>query len=310
MAAAILLFCFQGAGRKLSTECRPVVGSRTSWRPYCRPSAEKVRRPGAKGTKEQGLAGVCAPSRRRPSAEKARRLGAKGTKEQGFAGICAPSPCRPSAEKARRLGAKGTKEQGLAGVCAPSSRRPSAEKARRLGAKGTKEQGAAGICAPSRHWPSVNPGPKNRKGRPGHRPSWRPIAGKTLYLRCEAPTFCPGAQPSTGRVGAPLPAKPCASVARRQHFALERSRSPAELAPHYRQSLVPPLRGANILPWSAAGHRPSWRPFAGKTLCLRYRTPTFCPGPAAGRQKTIKKRAPSVARPWGAIRGSNPGHPD
>ena len=33
MAAAILLFCFQGAGRKLSTECRPVVGSRTSWRP-------------------------------------------------------------------------------------------------------------------------------------------------------------------------------------------------------------------------------------------------------------------------------------
>ena len=137
MAAAILLFCFQGAGRKLSTECRPVVGSRTSWRPYCRPSAEKVRRPGAKGTKEQGLAGVCAPSRRRPSAEKARRLGAKGTKEQGFAGICAPSP-----------------------------RRPSAEKVRRLGAKGTKEQGAAGICAPSRHRPSVNPGPKNRKAQP------------------------------------------------------------------------------------------------------------------------------------------------
>ena len=33
MAAAILLFCFQGAGRKLSTECRPVAGSRTSWRP-------------------------------------------------------------------------------------------------------------------------------------------------------------------------------------------------------------------------------------------------------------------------------------
>ena len=33
MAAAILLFCFQGAGRKLSTECRPVVGSRPSWRP-------------------------------------------------------------------------------------------------------------------------------------------------------------------------------------------------------------------------------------------------------------------------------------
>ncbi len=56
MAAAILLFCFQGAGRKLSTECRP--------------SAEKSQGLGAKGTKEQGLAGVRAPTPRRPSAEK------------------------------------------------------------------------------------------------------------------------------------------------------------------------------------------------------------------------------------------------
>ena len=187
MAAAILLFCFQGAGRKLSTECRPV--------------AEKVRRLGAKGTKEQGFAGICAPSPRRPSAVKVRRLGAKGTKEQGFAGVCAPNPCWPSAEKVRRVGAKGTKEQG-----------------------------AAGICAPSRHRPSVNPGPKNRKGRPWHRPSWRPIAGKTLYLRCEAPTFCPGAQPVTGRVGAPLPAKPYASVTGRQHFTLRLGRQPAKFA--------------------------------------------------------------------------------
>ena len=141
MAAAILLFCFQGAGRKLSTECRP--------------SAEKVWGLGAKGTKEQGFAGVCAPSRRQPSAEKARRLGAKGTKEQGFAGVCAPSRRRPSAEKVRRLGAKGTKEQGFAGVRAPT------------------------------------PGRKIGKGGP-----------------------------DTGRVGAPLSAKPCASVARRQHLAL------------------------------------------------------------------------------------------
>ena len=126
------------------------------------PSAEKVRRLGAKGTKEQGLAGVCAPSRRRPSAEKVRRLGAKGTKEQGFAGVCAPSPCRPSAEKAWRLGAKGTKEQGV-----------------------------AGICSPSRHRPSVNPGPKKQE---------------------------------------------------------KAARQPAELAPHCRQNLVSPLRGANILP--------------------------------------------------------------
>ena len=121
--------------------------------------------------------------------------------------------CRPSAEKARRLGAKRTKEQGLAGVCAPSPRRPSAEKVRRLGAKGTKEKGFAGIRAPS-----------------PCRPSWRPIAGKALCLRCEAPTFYPEAQPVTGRVGAPLPAKPCASVTRRQHFTLRLGRQPAKFA--------------------------------------------------------------------------------
>ena len=284
MAAAILLFCFQGAGRKLSTECRPVaekvrrLGAKGTKEQGlagvcapspCRPSAEKVRRLGAKGTKEQGFAGICAPSPRRPSAEKVRRLGAKGTKEQGFAGICAPSPRRPSAEKARRFGAKGTKEQGFAGICAPSPRRPSAEKVRRLGAKGTKEQGAAGICAPSRHRPSVNPGPKNRK-----------------------------AQPDTGKVGARLPAKPYASVARRQHFALERGRTPAELAPHCRQSLVPPLRGANILPWSAAGHRPSWRPITGKALCLRYEAPTFCPGALPG---TAHVGARLPAKPYASV---------
>ena len=119
-----------------------------------------------------------------------------------------------------------------------------------------------------------------------HRPSWRPITGKALCLRYEAPTFCPGAQPVTAQVGAPLPAKPCISVARRQNFALERSRQPVELAPHCRQILVPPLRGANILPWSAAGHRPRWRPITGKALCLRCEAPTFCPGARPGHRQS------------------------
>ena len=185
----------------------------------------------------------------------------------------------------------------------------------------------------------------------GHRPSWRIGAGKALCLRYGASTFYPENRPGIAHVGARLPAKPYASVTGRQHFALERCRPPAELAPHCRQNLMPPLRGANILPLRAAGHRPSWRLGAGKALCLRYGAPTFYPearpaagkvrarlpakpinsvfmreprcreeqkaGPpagtcssSAGRQKTIKKRATSVARPWCAIRGSNPGHPD
>ena len=133
--------------------------------------------------------------------------------------------------------------------------------------------------------------------------------------------------PGTAQVGAPLPAKPCISVTRRQHFALRRlcpsaklaphcrqslmpplrganilpwsaARTPAELAPHCRQSLVPPLRGANILLWSAAGHRPSWRSFARKALCLRYGAPTFYPEarPAAG-----KVRARFPAKPINSV---------
>ena len=94
----------------------------------------------------------------------------------------------------------------------------------------------------------------------------------------------PGAQPFTVRVGASVPAKPYASVTGRQHFALRIGRASPMLAPVCRQNLMPPLRGANILPWSAAVHRPSWRLGAGKTLCLRYGAPTFCPGVRPGRR--------------------------
>ena len=133
----------------------------------------------------------------------------------------------------------------------------------------------------------------------------------------------------SARVGAPLPAKPCISVTRRQHFALRRlcpsaklapqcrqslvppvrganilpwsaARPPAELAPHCRQSLVPPLRGANILPWSAAVHRPSWRLSAGKTLCLRYGAPTFCPGALPA---TARVGASVPAKPYASVTG-------
>ena len=97
------------------------------------------------------------------------------------------------AEKARKLGAKGTKEQGFEGIRAPSSCRPSAEKVRRLGAKGTKEQGFAGVRAPT---------PCRKIGKGG---------------------------PDTGRVGARLPAKPCTSVTRRQHFAVKPGRRRLQL---------------------------------------------------------------------------------
>ena len=96
------------------------------------------------------------------------RLGAKETKEQGFAGVFAPSPRGWSSEKGQGLGAKETKEQGFAGVFAPSPKGWSSEKDQRLGARETKKQGFAGIRAPS---------PKPRSGAPPKPDAENPLLG-------------------------------------------------------------------------------------------------------------------------------------
>ena len=112
---------------------------------------------------------------------------------------------------------------------------------------------------------------------PMDRPSWRLTPGKALSYRFEAPTFCSGARRWTARVGASPPAKSYATVSRRQHFAPEPADGPPELAPHPRQSLMPPFRGANFLSQSPPVDRPSWRLTPGKSLCHRFEAPTFCP---------------------------------
>ena len=113
---------------------------------------------------------------------------------------------------------------------------------------------------------------------PVDRPSWRLTPGKSLCHRFEAPTFCPRARRPSARVSASSPVKPYATVPRRQHFAPEPSGRAPELAPHSRQSLEPPFRGANFLPRSPPAVRPSWRLTPGKVLCHRFEAPTFCPG--------------------------------
>ena len=198
MAAAILLFCFQGAGRKLSTECRPVAGSRTSWHPIAGRAPKRSGDLVQRGQKNKALrrsvhqvrAGR-APKRSGDLVQRERKNKAlRGSVHQVRAGRAPKSP--------RDLVQRGRKNKVLLGFV----HQPRAE----------KQEKAA--------------------------------------------------------------------------------RAPAELALHYRQSLVPPLRGANILPWSAAGHRPSWRPIAGKALCLRYGAPTFYPEarPAAGK---VRARLPA-----------------
>ena len=112
---------------------------------------------------------------------------------------------------------------------------------------------------------------------PTVRPSWRLIPGKALCHRSEAPTFCPRACRPSVRVGASLPAKPYATVPRRQLYAPKSAGRPSELAPHFRQSLELPFRGANILPQSPPTVRPSWRLTPGKAWSYRFEAPTFLP---------------------------------
>ena len=227
MAAAILLFCFQGAGRKLSTECRPVVGSRTSWRPIAGRAPKRSGDLVQRERKNKALWGFVHQVRADRAPKRSGDLVQRERKNKVLRGFVHQVRAGRALKRSGDLVQRERKNKGLRGFV---------------------------------HQPRAE---KTGKGGPG-----------------------------TGRVGAPLPAKPCASVTRRQHFALERSRSPPKLAPHCRQNLVSPLRGANILPWSAAGHRPSWRPIAGKALCLRYGAPTFYPEdrPAAGK---VRARLPA-----------------
>ena len=115
------------------------------------------------------------------------------------------------------------------------------------------------------------------RSQPAGRPSWRLTPGKVLCYRFEAPTFYPGACRPSARVGASSLAKPYATVPRRQLFVPEPAVRPSELAPHSRQSLMPPFRGANFMPRSLPAVRPSWRLTPGKALCHRSEAPTLCP---------------------------------
>ena len=121
------------------------------------------------------------------------------------------------------------------------------------------------------------------------------------------------------RVGASSPAKPYATVPRRQHFISAPAGRPPELAPRSRQSLEPPFRGANFMPRSPPVGRPSWRLAPGKALSYRSEAPTFCPrasrwtarvGASLPRQSSIhRSEAPTLcpgARRWGARVGASP----
>ena len=69
-------------------------------------------------------------------------------------------------------------------------------------------------------------------------------------------------------IGATPPSSICTGARRRQL---------REFAPHSRESLILPLRGANFLQGRGAGGRGSLRLLPGKALCLRREAQTFHP---------------------------------
>ena len=133
--------------------------------------------------------------------------------------------------------------------------------------------------------------------------SLRPIPRKGLFFRRGAQTFCREEAPAAVGVCAPLPGKAYFSVEGRKHFAGKRRRRLREFAPHSRESLILPLRGANRLPGKGAGGRGSLRLLPGKALFLRREAQTFCREEAPAAAGVC---APLPGKPYSSVEGRKP----
>ena len=99
--------------------------------------------------------------------------------------------------------------------------------------------------------------------------SLRLTLGKALFLRRGAQTFCREEPPAAEGVCAPHPGKPYSTVEGRKPFAGKSPRRRCGFAPHTRESLILPLRGANFLPGRAPGGGVGLRLTPGKALFYR-----------------------------------------
>ena len=104
---------------------------------------------------------------------------------------------------------------------------------------------------------------------PGGCVGLRLTPGKALFFRRGAQTFCREEPSAAVWVCASFPGKPYSSVEGRKPVARKRRRRLLGFAPHSRESLILPLRGANFLPGRAAGGWVSLRLTLGKALFFR-----------------------------------------
>ena len=133
--------------------------------------------------------------------------------------------------------------------------------------------------------------------------SLRPTPGKALFFRRGAQTFCREEPPAAMGVCASFPGKPYSSVEGRKLFAGKRRRRRCGFAPHSQESLILPLRGANLLPGRAPGGYGGLRLIPGKALFFRRGAQTFCreEAPAA-----VRVCAPHPGKPYSSVKGRKP----
>ena len=152
---------------------------------------------------------------------------------------------------------------------------------------------------------------------PGGRGSLRPAPGKALFFRRGAQTFCREEAPAAAGVCAPFPGKPYSSVERRKPFTrkspggcgslrlppgkalffrrgaqtLHPGRAPrrrCEFAPHSRESLILPSRGANPSPGKSPRRRREFAPHTRESLILPLRGANRLPGKGAGGRGSLR----------------------
>ena len=127
------------------------------------------------------------------------------------------------------------------------------------------------VCAPYPGKPYFTVEGRKPFARERRRRLWgfAPHTRESLILPLRGANFLPGKGAGGRGVCAPHPGKPYSSVEGRKPFARERRRRPREFAPHTSESLILPLRGANLLPGKGAGGCGSLRPTPRKALFFR-----------------------------------------
>ena len=197
------------------------------------------------------------------------RLGAGGLRPIPM-WVCASHPGKPysSVERSKLFAGKSP------GVCVSLRLIPGKALFFRRGAQTfcrEEPPAAVWVCAlhPGKPYSTVE-GRKLFAGRgAGGRVRLRLTPGKALFFRQEAQTFHPDKAPAAVRVCASYPGKPYSSVKGRKPFAGKRRRRLCEFAPHTRESLILPSRGANFLPGRAPGGGVGLRPTPRKALFYR-----------------------------------------